>query len=78
MLGAESIDDAVTRLENLEQITSQQNAMLRQAQEAQSKLLRLKADLERRRASLDRLRNQARASPRSLEAARSAQASTID
>jgi peptidoglycan DL-endopeptidase CwlO len=77
MLGAESIDDALTRLEGLRQITSQQNAVLRQAQEAQSQLLRLSADLERRKAGLGRLRYQARASTRSLESTRSAKASTI-
>jgi peptidoglycan DL-endopeptidase CwlO len=77
MLGAESIDEAVTRLESLEQITNQQNAILRQSQEAQSRLLRLNKNLERRKAALDRLRYQAEASTRSLEAARSAKASTI-
>jgi len=77
LLGAESIDDAVTRLEGLEQITNQQNAILHQSQETQSKLLRLKANLERRQASLDRLRYRAQASTRSLEAARSTKASTI-
>jgi 3D (Asp-Asp-Asp) domain-containing protein len=77
MLGAESFDDALTRLEGLEQITNQQNAILHQSQEARSKLLRLKANLERRKASLERLRYRAQASTRSLEAARSTKASTI-
>jgi len=77
MLGAESIDDAVTRLEGLQQVTNQQNAVLRQSQQAQAKLLRLKANLEQQKASLDRLRSQARASTISLEAARSTKASTI-
>ena len=77
MLGAGSIDDALTRLEGLQQITSQQNAVLRQAQKAQSQLLRLSADLERRETALGRLRYQARASTRSLESTRSAKASTI-
>jgi len=77
MLGAGSIDDALTRLEGLQQITSQQNAVLRQAQKAQSQLLRLSADLERRETALGRLRYQARASTLSLESARSAKASTI-
>ena len=77
MLGAESIDDALTRLESLQQIANQQNAILHQSQEAQSKLMRLKANLELRKAALDRLRYQARISARSLEAARSAKASTI-
>jgi 3D (Asp-Asp-Asp) domain-containing protein len=77
ILGAESIDDAVTRLEGLEQIVNQQKTVLRQATEARSKLLRLKANLERRRASIDRLRTQARASAASLEAARSAKAGAI-
>jgi len=78
MLGAESIDDAVTRLEGLEQITNQQNAVLRQATKAQNKLLSLKADLDRRRAALGQLRVQARASATSLEAARSEKSSTIN
>jgi len=77
MLGAESIDDAVNRLEGLRQITNQQNAILRQSQEAQSKLLELKANLERQKAALDQLRYRARANTRSLENARSTKASTI-
>lgn len=77
MLGAGSIDDAVTQLESLEQITNQQNAILRQSQEAQSRLLTLKTNLERRKAALDQLRYRAQANTRSLEAARSAKASTI-
>jgi 3D (Asp-Asp-Asp) domain-containing protein len=78
MLGADSIDDAVTRLESLEQITNQQNAILRQSEEAQSRLMRLKTNLERQKASLDQLRYRAQAGTRSLEAARSAKTSTIN
>jgi 3D (Asp-Asp-Asp) domain-containing protein/chaperonin cofactor prefoldin len=77
MLGAVSIDDAVTRLENMEQITTQENATLRQAREAQSKFLSLKTSLERRTTALERLRYSARVSVGSLEAARAAKASTI-
>jgi 3D (Asp-Asp-Asp) domain-containing protein len=77
MLGAESIDDAVTRLENIEQIVNQQNSILRQAQSAQTKLLRLRANLAQRKATLDRLRGAAEASAQSLETARSAKANTI-
>ena len=77
MLGAESVDDAVTRLENIEQIVNQQNSILRQARRAQAKLLHLRADLARRKAALDRLRSAAEASAQSLEAARSARANTI-
>ena len=77
MLGAKSVDDAVTRLENIQQIVNQQNAILRQAERAQTKLLHLRSDLARRRAALDRLRSSAEASVQSLEAARSARASTI-
>ena len=77
MLGAESIDDAITRLEGLEQITNQQNAILRQSQEAQSKLSRLQTNLERRKATLDRLGYRARVSTRNLEVARSTKTSTI-
>ena len=77
MLGAQSIDDAVTRLENIRQIAIRQNAILLRARQAQTKLLHLKADLARRRASLDQLRNTALANARSLEAARSAKAGTI-
>jgi 3D (Asp-Asp-Asp) domain-containing protein len=77
VLGAESVDDAVTRLENIEQIVNQQNSILRQAQRAQNKLLHLSANLARRRSALDRLRGAAEASAQSLEAARSAKANTI-
>lgn len=77
MLGAESVDDAVTRLENIEQIVNQQNSILRQAQRAQGQLLHLRANLARRKAALDRLRSAAQVSAQSLEAARSAKAGTI-
>ncbi len=77
MLGAESIDDAVTRLESIRQIAAQQSLILRRAREAQTRLLHLKADLARRTAALDRLRSSALTSTRSLEAARSAKAGTI-
>ncbi|HEY5478629.1 MAG TPA: 3D domain-containing protein [Gaiellaceae bacterium] len=77
MLGAESIDGAVTRLENIRQIVNQQNVVLRRATQTQSKLLRLKAELAGRRAALDRLRATALANTRSLEAARSTKAATI-
>ena len=77
MLGAESIDGAVTRLENIRQIANQQNVVLRRARTTQSKLLRLKADLAERRAALDRLSATALANARSLEAARSSKAATI-
>ena len=77
MLGAGSIDDAVTRLENIRLIANQQNLILRRAQQAQTRLLHLKADLARRKAALDRLRGAALVSAQSLEAARSAKAGTI-
>ena len=77
VLGAESVDDAVTRLESIEQIVNQQNSILRQAQRSQDKLLLLRANLARRKAALDRLRSAAEASAQSLEAARSAKANTI-
>ena len=77
MLGARSIDAAVTRLENIRQIANQQNLILRRTRQAQTRLLHLKANLARRRAALDRLRGEALASARSLEAARSAKAGTI-
>jgi cystine transport system substrate-binding protein len=77
MLGAETVDDAVTRLENIEQIVNQQNSMLRLAQRAQTKLLHLKAELARRKAALNRLHSAAEASVQSLEAARSTRANTI-
>ena len=77
MLGAQSIDGAVTRLESIRQIANQQNLILRQSREAQTRLLHLKADLARRRADLDRLRGAALANAQSLEAARSAKAGTI-
>ena len=77
MLGARSIDDAVTRLESIRQIADQQNLVLRRTRQAQTRLLRLKANLTRRRAALDRLRGEALASAQNLEAARSAKAGTI-
>jgi 3D (Asp-Asp-Asp) domain-containing protein len=77
MLGAQSIDDAVTRLENIRQIVNQQNVILRRTRQTQGKLLHLKAELAQRRAALDRLRGAALANTRSLEAARSSKADTI-
>ena len=77
LLGAQSIDDAVTRLESIRQIAAQQNLILRRAREAQTRLLHLKASLAQRLSALDRLRSAALASASSLEAARSAKAGTI-
>jgi 3D (Asp-Asp-Asp) domain-containing protein/septal ring factor EnvC (AmiA/AmiB activator) len=77
MLGAQSVDDAVTRLEDIEQIVNQQNSILLQAQRAQARLLHLRAGLAERKAALDRLRSATVASVRSLEAARSDRANTI-
>jgi len=77
MLGAQSIDDAVTRLESIRQIANQQNLILRRARQAQTGLLHLKAELARRGAALDRLRGAALTSAQSLEAARSVKAGTI-
>lgn len=77
MLGSESIDDAVTRLESVRQIANQQNLILRRTRQTQAKLLRLKSKLAQRRAALDQLRGAALASARNLEAARSSKADTI-
>jgi 3D (Asp-Asp-Asp) domain-containing protein len=77
LLGAVSVDDAVTRLENIQQIVNQQKSVLLQAQRAQARLLQPRADLARRKAALDQLRGAAKTSVQSLEAARSARASTI-
>jgi 3D (Asp-Asp-Asp) domain-containing protein/predicted nucleic acid-binding Zn-ribbon protein len=77
MLGATSIDDAVTQLESIRQIATQQNTILRQARQAQAQLLHLKAELAGRESSLERLRSTALANAHSLEAARSAKAGTI-
>jgi cystine transport system substrate-binding protein len=77
MFGAESIDDAVSRLESVRQIANQQNLILRRTRQTQARLLHLKADLARRQAELDQLRGAALTSARSLEAARSSKADTI-
>lgn len=77
IFGAESIDDAVNRLEGLEQIISQQKVVLHQALDARSRLLRVKSDLAKRKASLARLHSQALASSQSLSAAVSAKRGTI-
>jgi 3D (Asp-Asp-Asp) domain-containing protein len=77
MLGAQSIDDAVSRLETIRQIANQQNLILRRAQQTQAKLSRLKADLARREGELGRLRGAAQASVQSLEGARAARSDTI-
>jgi cystine transport system substrate-binding protein len=77
MLGAQSIDDAVTRLETIRQIANQQSLILRRAQQTQSELSRLKNDLARREAELNRLRGAAQASVQNLEDARAARGDTI-
>jgi cystine transport system substrate-binding protein len=77
MFGAESIDDAVTRLESVRQIANQENLILQRTRQTQARLLHLKADLARRQAELDQLRGAALTSARSLEAARSNKADTI-
>jgi cystine transport system substrate-binding protein len=78
MLGAESINAALDRLEAIERIANQQQTVLRQAQQARARLLRLKARLAKRQAQLDALRATVEASTRSLEAARSDKESTLD
>jgi 3D (Asp-Asp-Asp) domain-containing protein/peptidoglycan hydrolase CwlO-like protein len=77
LLGAESLGDALSRLDNIEQIAAQRHAVLKQATQARTRLLALRADLGRRESALDQLRTDARASAVSLEAARSSKAETI-
>ena len=77
LLGAESVDDAVTRLESIQQIADQQRMILRQAERAQTRLLRFKSRLSRREAAIEQLRSTALANAQSLEAARSTKAATI-
>ncbi len=78
IFGATSIDDAVTRLEGLEQIVGQQNAVLNRALDARTKLTHLRSNLARRLASLDSLRAQARANATGLASALAEKSSTID
>jgi len=77
LLGAQSIDDAVSRIETIRRIADQQKLILRRSQKTQARLSRLKTDLARQKAELDRLRGAAQASVQSLEDARAARSDTI-
>ena len=77
LLGAQSIDDAVSRIETIRRIADQQKLILRRSQKTQARLSRLKTDLARQKAELDRLRGAAQASVQSLENARTARSDTI-
>ena len=70
VLGAESLDDALTRLDDLERVTDQSRQIATATRTAQARLVRLQATLDGRRAQVDAALARARASALALAAAR--------
>jgi len=70
VLGAESLDDALTRLDDLERVTDQSRQIATATRTAQARLVRLQATLDGRRARVDAALARARASALALAAAR--------
>ena len=70
VLGAESLDDALTRLDDLKRVTDQSRQIATATRTAQARLVRLQATLDGRRAQVDAALARARASALALAAAR--------
>ena len=70
MLGSQSLDDAVTRLDDLNRVADQSREVVAVTQDAQSRLTRLRASLDAKRRALDAAVADARATTNALAAAR--------
>jgi 3D (Asp-Asp-Asp) domain-containing protein len=78
ILGAQSLDDAMTQLENLRQLTLQQRSIVLRVSARRAQLRQLAARLAVESATLSQLDRQAHAAASRLVQARSARASYID
>jgi cystine transport system substrate-binding protein len=70
MLGSQSLDDAVTRLDDLNRVADQSREVVAVTLDAQSRLTRLRASLDTKRRALDAAVADARATTNALAAAR--------
>ena len=70
MLGSQSLDDAVTRLDDLNRVADQSREVVAVTTDAQSRLARLRASLDTKRRALDAAVADARATTNALVAAR--------
>ena len=70
MLGSQSLDDAVTRLDDLNRVADQSREVVAVTADAQSRLTRLRATLDAKRQALDAAVADARATTNALAAAR--------
>ena len=70
MLGSQSLDDAVTRLDDLNRVADQSREVVAVTLDAQSRLTRLRASLDAKRRALDAAVADARATTNALAAAR--------
>jgi len=77
VFGSSSLREALDKLDTIEQISSRQNAILRQTSNSISRLGHLRSRLDSRVAELQRLRSDARSSAQRLESARAARAAYI-
>ena len=70
MLGSQSLDDAVTRLDDLNRVADQSREVVAVTADAQSRLTRLRTSLDAKRRALDAAVADARATTNALAAAR--------
>jgi 3D (Asp-Asp-Asp) domain-containing protein len=78
ILGAESFDDALTRLDHANRVADQDREIARTAAQARGRFARLARALAARQAELERLQHEAEAAAASLDAARAERSSYID
>src|SRR4029077_4397897 len=77
LLGAESLEDAVTRIDDLHSLAAQDQAIVRQTEGGRRTLLRLRRVLVARQRHLDALSAEAAAAVTQLERTRAARAAYI-
>ena len=77
LLGAQSLDEAVTRLDDLHSLAAQDEAVIRQTRQARRSLLRLRGTLAARQRHLDALAGEAEAAVTQLERTRAARSAYV-
>ena len=77
LLGAESLDDAVTKIDDLHSLAAQDQAVVRQTEHARTTLLRLRHVLAARQLHLDAVTTEAAGAVAQLERARAARAAYV-
>ena len=77
LLGSQSLDEAVTRLDDLHSLAAQDEAVIRQTRQARRSLLRLRGTLAARQRHLDALAGEAEAAVTQLERTRAARSAYV-